>query len=72
LKSLEKCLQVKPDFLPALKDQGLILLRKGQNAAALASFRKAVQVSPDTPEFHLNSGIALKNLGRVGEAIACY
>jgi protein O-GlcNAc transferase len=45
--------------------------RMGQHAAALTCMQKAVTLSPDNPDVHINLGCALHGLGFAREACAC-
>jgi len=53
-----------------LFDRAWELAEKGQYAAAIGEWRKALAISPDDAKAHNNLGFALANTGRVDEAIA--
>ena len=52
--------------------RGRILLDQGKAEAAVASFQAAIAKKPDMVDAHNNLGNALKELGRVEEAMECY
>ena len=51
---------------------GIVLASRGQVDAAIAHFKKALEITPDHVETHNNLGGALAIRGEVGAAIACY
>jgi tetratricopeptide (TPR) repeat protein len=72
IASLEKALEIKPDFHEAWKKRGNALGNLGRLEEAIASYDKALEIKPDFHEAWKNRGIALGNLGRWEEAIASY
>lgn len=65
-------LQKNPDAWLAHGNWGLILLREGKNAEALAEFDAALRIKPDYAEAHGNRGLVLAGQGRASEALAEY
>lgn len=57
-----------PAALEAHRDLGLILLKLRDYAGAEAAFAQALRIAPSNPQFLVNRGIALRNLGRADEA----
>lgn len=55
-----------------LDDEGDALNQQGNYSHALPYFDKSLELSPKFSLAWINKGIALKNLGRIDEAIACY
>lgn len=53
-------------------NQGVVLYYRGALEAALASFRKAVELTPDYAEAHNNLGLVLSKLGHEKEAVASF
>lgn len=53
-------------------DLGVMAGRRGDDAAALAAFERAVQREPRNPDAHYNRGIALRQLGREKDAEAAF
>lgn len=49
-------------------NRGVLYLRRGADARALSNFNDAVAINPGVGEAHLMRGIALLQLGRLGEA----
>jgi tetratricopeptide (TPR) repeat protein/SAM-dependent methyltransferase len=60
------------DEAGAYNAQAALLQRQGRYDEAVASYRKALAISPDVAELHFNLGTALHDQGRVDDAIACY
>ncbi len=66
-------LALNPDQFPkAHYDYGLLLMRKGQFAAADAALRRALQIDPSYAQAHNNLGYVLEREGRQAEAMAEY
>jgi tetratricopeptide (TPR) repeat protein len=65
-------LDIVPDSHRAHHNFGLLQLETGYAAEALASFTRALQLQPETVESLTCVGHALRDLGRVEEAIAYY
>ena len=49
---------------------GIVMLRTGRVADALANYRELVRIYPDLPNAHANLGRALTRAGRIPDAIA--
>ncbi len=60
------------DFAPAHHNLGLLQLETGDAAAAMQSFQRALQLRPGTAETRTCIAHALRDLGRLDEAIAAY
>ena len=69
LDSLDKALQLKPDFAEAYNNRGNTLQKLGRSNDALDSYDKALQINPRYTEAHNNQGLALHELGRMQEAL---
>jgi protein O-GlcNAc transferase len=65
-------LQIRPNFAEAHNNLGVALRAQGQLDAAVASYRKAVELKPDFTEAHNNLGSALQALGQLDDAAASY
>jgi hypothetical protein len=61
-----------PDQPDAFHLQGLIALAKGEPAAAIPLFDRAIQLAPRELDFHFNRAAALRQLGRFEEVLATY
>jgi hypothetical protein len=61
-------LQLQPDFAPAHKNLGVLLIEQGKFAEATISFQRAIALNPNDPEAYTNLGGALWNQGRLDEA----
>lgn len=55
-----------------LNDEGFAHHHSGGYEEALRLHEQAIEIAPDFPLAWINKGIALKNLDRLDEAIACY
>ena len=61
---------MKPDFAEASSNLGVVQLALGKHAEAAETFRRLLEQDANNPTFHFNLGLALKGLGRLGEARA--
>ena len=52
--SIEKALQIKPDFAEVHYNLGVALARQGRADEAIAHYEKALASQPDYPEAHNN------------------
>jgi tetratricopeptide (TPR) repeat protein len=62
--------RVAPGFLKAWNNLGVVQARSGQLEAALATYRKALDVEPGNPTLLVNEARAFQQLGRREEADA--
>jgi superkiller protein 3 len=67
-REFRRALELQEDYFPALAGLGNLLLRAGDDAAALPLLRKAVQLRPRAYEGHFLLGSALNRLGQFEEA----
>ncbi len=67
-----RAVEMAPKYFPALNLLGTIATRVGENALAADSFSKAAALNPTDAAVHINHGVALRNQGRLDEAIASY
>ena len=65
-----RILDIDPDHADANHFLGVLLSQGGNQAVELIS--RAIAMAPDQPMYHGNLGTALKELGRLDEAIASY
>jgi tetratricopeptide (TPR) repeat protein len=56
----------------SLHDEGVALQRAGRHDAALASYRRALEIDPTRAATHFNLGVALMFLGRTADACDAY
>jgi tetratricopeptide (TPR) repeat protein len=61
-----------PNFAPAYEDRGLIKMRLGDLAGAIADFSHAIQISPTNPSFYTDRGAAKAKKGDLKGAVADY
>jgi len=61
-----------PNHQFAWKVLGVLFKISGRLSDSLIATQKAVSLSPQEPEIHLNLGIILKELGRLNEAQNCF
>lgn len=64
-----EALAARPRFAPALTNLGNLLLEEGDAAAALEQYESALLADDDYGLAHANRAVALKRLGRHGEAV---
>jgi tetratricopeptide (TPR) repeat protein len=67
-----KALHEDPDDANALHLLGVLAYQCGAGGLALRLIERALPALPDVPDVHLNYGNALRELGRVAEAVASY
>jgi predicted O-linked N-acetylglucosamine transferase (SPINDLY family) len=72
LASFQRALQLRPDFVQSLNNQGGALAEMNRNEEALASYDRALAVAPGEADGWYNRGVALQNLDRKDEALAAY
>ncbi|MGH8672602.1 MAG: tetratricopeptide repeat-containing sulfotransferase family protein [Burkholderiales bacterium] len=65
-------LELDPQNAEALDALGMVCCLTGQPVIGSKYLRKAVALVPDEPRYHNNLGLALKSLGKLAEAEACY
>ena len=73
-QALRRALEIKPDSVPALLAEGVILARQGRDHAAEAqrAFEKACRLAPGDPKAHFQRGVFLDNVGSYAEAVAAF
>jgi tetratricopeptide (TPR) repeat protein len=72
LASYDKVLAIKPDYVEALHDRGVVLQGLKRHEEALASYDKALAIRPDYVEALHDRGVVLRELKRHEEALASY
>jgi tetratricopeptide (TPR) repeat protein len=72
IASLDRALEIKPDYHQAWYNRGVALDNLGKYEKAIASWDRALEIKPDKHEAWYNRGNALDNLGRYEEAIASW
>jgi tetratricopeptide (TPR) repeat protein len=66
---LAQALDAYPACVPAMVNQGNLLLEAGRAAEAVPIFERAIILDPDYPEAHHNLGVAFRRLGRRADAV---
>jgi Flp pilus assembly protein TadD len=61
---------MNPNDFHAQTQLGIALAGLGRLDEAIAAFRRAIQITPQSPEAHNNLGNALRERGRFDEAVA--
>jgi len=69
VKSFEKAVALKPDYIEACYNLGVTLKELGQPDAAVKCYEKAVALKPDHANAHNNLGNALSDLGQLDDAV---
>ena len=72
LRSVQRAIQLRPDFAAAHNNLGAVLKDQRRLEEAAASYQKAIQLQPDYAAAYNNLGGALRVLGRLEEAAASY
>jgi len=73
-QALRTALEIKPDSVPALLAEGVILARQGRDHAAEAqrAFERACRLAPGDPKAHFQWGVFLDNMGSYAAAGAAF
>lgn len=69
---ISKAVSLKPDFVDAHCNLGLVLEHIGRLDEAIASYRKAIAINSRHPDAHLNLGNALTAIGKRKQAVESY
>jgi tetratricopeptide (TPR) repeat protein len=67
-----KCLELKPDYVPAIGNLAMVSDRQGRTEEAAELYRQAVRADPNSAAAHYNLGLFYVNTGRLAEAEACF
>ena len=68
--SYRRALELKPDYLDAHNNLGILLLEAKRLPEAETSFRRALELKPDYPDAHNNLGILFMETNRLSESVA--
>jgi len=60
------------ETVDAINMQGALALQRGDPEGARSHFERAVRMAPSSPDSHNNLGVALQQLRRWDEALACF
>ena len=71
-QSYRRAVRVRPAFVEAHNNLGVVLGEMGRGNEAVSSYRCALDAEPDFAEAHLNLGNALSGLGQLVEAAESY
>jgi len=71
-KIYREILAINPHHAETLHALAIMTCQRGEHAAAVTLFQKAIHGNPATAAYHYNLGNALKDLGRFDEAGPCY
>ena len=72
LESLDRTLELNPNFLATWGKRGQVLQNLGRYEEAITSYDRALELKPNFPGAWSDRGMALYNLGRYEEAITSY
>ncbi len=61
LKTLDRCIEIQADYIPAYVDKGNILSREGHSKEAEAVFRQALSIDPKSDKAWVGLGAVLRN-----------
>ncbi|HDL64578.1 MAG TPA: tetratricopeptide repeat protein [Proteobacteria bacterium] len=65
----DRVIEVRPGFVPALCEQGLLLAQSGMPDRAIDTYGRALMVLPDSPRTRYNLSLALLDRGEPDRAI---
>ena len=72
IESLDKAIEIKPDYAGAWYNKGIVLGKLKHPDEALKAFDKAIEITPNYTDAWYNKGVALGELGRYKEALKAY
>ena len=72
IKSYELAINIKPDYVEAYNNIGVIFQSQRKFEQALSIIKKAISFNSNFPEAFYNAGVALRELGDINEAILYY
>ncbi len=72
LNSYDKAIALKPDFLEAQANRGILLQDMNRPQEALAAFERVLALNPNRANSHNLVGTALSDLGRLDQAIDAF
>lgn len=67
-QKFRSALLLKPDFVPAMLDKGILLAERGEGGKALELFLRAMQLAPDNPAAHYNASLIYRDRGELAAA----
>ena len=71
--AVKRAIELDPKHIEARTLLGWIELEvRGNAGAAIAEYTKVVEIRPDSPQAHVNLGVALKNNGEINRALESY
>jgi tetratricopeptide (TPR) repeat protein len=71
-KIYKEILSKNPNHAETLHAQAIMACQRGQHAAAVPLFQKAIHEDSTKAAYHYNLGNALKDIGQFDEAVPCY
>ena len=72
LDDYARAADLKPDYLQAFYNRGVVLARLGRHREAVADFDRVVVLNPGLSNGYLNRGASLDELGQHLEAVGDY
>ena len=72
LASYDRAIALKPDYVEAFLNRGIVLEQLKRLEEAVASYNQAIALNPKEAGLFYNRGNALKELKRLKEAVASY
>jgi tetratricopeptide (TPR) repeat protein len=71
--AIKRALSLDPDHVEARTLLGWYELEiRGNADGAIEQYAKVVELKPDSPQAHVNLGVAYKHKGELDKALACY
>ncbi|MBI3599351.1 MAG: tetratricopeptide repeat protein [Nitrospinae bacterium] len=71
-KHFNQAIKLKPEFVEAYYNLGLVLAIQGRIEEAIVRFNEAIKLKPDYSEAHQNLGVALESQGKLEKAFEHY
>lgn len=68
----DQAIKIRPDFLQAYNNRGLLKYHLGDNKGALADYNKAIEIKTDYPSAYYNRGLLKQRQDDITEALKDY
>ena len=72
IEAYKKTISLKPDYVDAYNNMGIILRNQGKFDEAISVYKKVIVLKPDYVKAYINMGIAFKDQDKFDEAIEVY
>ena len=71
-EAIDRAIRLEPDYAFAHNTRGIIHLANQFNQSAITSFKKAIRIKPEEPNFYINLGHAYLRVDKYQEGLETY